>query len=151
MQEVWSASAYCCSLITEPNCLIRSETTRKAQCYTAPGQRLFLNSGRCIFFYLGTGGRAQLCSSPVAWLLMASQAEQEDKVFAMCHVLGQPEGRKERAKQRRRLFASSQHLESLWFMWEIWEAGDRANVVTVSEQSLQKCSCFGNSVCVQAY
>lgn len=72
MQEVWSASAYCCSLITEPNCLIRSETTRKPQCYTAPGQRLFLSSGWCIFLNLGTGGRAQPCSSPIAWLLVAS-------------------------------------------------------------------------------
>lgn len=41
MQEVCSASACYCSLITEPNCSIRSETTRKLQCYTAQGQSFF--------------------------------------------------------------------------------------------------------------
>lgn len=52
--------------------------------------------------------------------------------------------------QRRssRLFASLQHLESLWFMWEIWEATRRANVVIVSEPTLRKCYGLRNCVCV---
>lgn len=41
MQEVGRASAHSCPLITEPNCLIWSEPTRKPQCYTARGQSLF--------------------------------------------------------------------------------------------------------------
>lgn len=62
-QEVCSASAQYGSLITEPNCLIRSETTRKPQCYTAPGQRPpSLTAGRVFSSYLGAGGRAKLPS-----------------------------------------------------------------------------------------
>lgn len=44
------------------------------------------------------------------------------------------------AQRRNRLFASLQHLESLWFMWEIWKATARANEVIVSKLALRKCS-----------
>lgn len=71
-QEVCSASTQYGSLITEPNCLIRSETTRKPQCYTAPGQRPpSLTAGRVFSSYLGAGGRA---NSPVAPLNVAQNA-----------------------------------------------------------------------------
>lgn len=138
MQEVWSASAHCCSLITEPNCLIRSETTKKPQCYTAPGQSLF---------FFGTGGRAQLCNSPVAWILAALLPCRRTQCLVWALPCAWPTWGPW-AQHRRRLFASLQQLESLWFMWEIWEASDRANVVTVSKPTLRKCSCLGNCVCV---
>lgn len=44
------------------------------------------------------------------------------------------------AQRRNRLFASLQHLESLWFMWEIWKATARAYEVIVSKLALRKCS-----------
>lgn len=53
-----------------------------------------------------------------------------------------------RAQQRFGPFASVEHLEFLWFMWEIREASDSANVVIVSKLTLRKCSWHGNCVCV---
>lgn len=48
----------------------------------------------------------------------------------------QPGGEGQWAQNRRRLFASSEHLESLWFLWEIWEAGGGAEAVCVSEATV---------------
>lgn len=92
-QEVCSASTQYGSLITEPNCLIRSETTRKPQCYTAPGQRPpSLTAGRAFSSYLGAGGRA---NSPVAPLNVAQNAARGRgrgiSVQSLAHVLGQEE------------------------------------------------------------
>lgn len=92
-QEVCSASTQYGSLITEPNCLIRSETTRKSQCNTAPGQRPpSLTAGRVFSSYLGAGGRA---NSPVALLNAAQNAAQGERTRRFGakpgHVLGQEE------------------------------------------------------------
>lgn len=122
IQEVCSASACYCSLITEPNCLIRSETTIKLQCYTAPGQSL--SQWRAVFLcYLGTGGSAQLCKSPVAWLPAALLQCRRTQCLVSCVTCSSKPGWGGEAagserEWRRRLFASLQHLESLWIMWE---------------------------------
>lgn len=101
----------------------------------------------CVFCCLGTGGRAQLCNSPVAWLLAALLPCRRTQCLVWALPRAWPTWGPW-AQQRHRLFASLQHLESVWFMWEKWEASDRANVVTVSKPTLRKCSCLGNCVCV---
>lgn len=104
------------------------------------------------FCYQGTGGSAQLCKSPVAWspaaLLLCTLYTVFGVSRATCLANQKMERRGPRAQWRRRLFASLEHLESLWFMWEILEAGDRANVVTVPKPTLRKCSWLGKCVCV---
>lgn len=91
---------------------------KKAAVLHCPGTEPLLTEG-CFFRYLGTGGSAQLCKSPVAWSLLCKR----DTVFgvscATCSTNSRMEMRGPQAQRRRRLFASLQHLESLWFMWEI--------------------------------
>lgn len=126
---------------------------KKAALLHCPGTEPVLTEG-CVFCYQGTGGSAQLCKSPVAWspaaLLLCTLYTVFGVSRATCLANQKMERRGPRAQWRRRLFASLEHLESLWFMWEILEAGDRANVVTVPKPTLRKCSWLGKCVCVFA-
>lgn len=143
-QEVCSASTQYGSLNTQPNCLIRSETTRKPQCYTASGQRPpSLTAGRVCFLLI----RVQVEGQTPQWL-----RSMWPRMLLMEGVVGwgghccasvakpgpraQPGGEGQRAQNRPRLFASSEHLESLWFLWEIWEAGGGAEAACASEATV---------------
>lgn len=153
-QEVCSASAQYGSLITEPNCLIRSETTRKPQCYTAPGQRPpSLTAGRVFSSYLGAGGRAKLPSGSTQCVPECGCSGEKDAGVAFRRKAwprARPGGEGHWAQNRRRLFASSEHLESLWFLWELWEAGGGAEAVCVSDNCVVMAMSWKltNSVCV---
>lgn len=107
----------------------------------------------CVFSYLGTGGRAQLCNSPVAWLPMALLLCRGHGAWCEpCHVLGQPENGEERSVSPSEVqtSASSQHLESLCFMWEIWGASDRPSVFTVPKPVQQRCLSGKLCVCLSS-